>query len=116
FVLEEIILGRVEVDGSGKCRLETRQMRPALDRVDVIGVGENYFADRVGPLQRHLDVNSVAHAFEENRIVQWLVALGEGSDVLGNSTFVMELLGLADALVCEPYLQTRIQIRHLAQV
>src|SRR5258705_4981402 len=91
-------------------------MRPAFDGVDIVGVGEKHLVDRVGPLQRDFDVNTVAHAFEENRIVQRLAALGERGDVLLNSSLVMKLLALAGALVTELHLQACVQVRHLTQI
>ena len=91
-------------------------MRPALSGMNVVGVGENHLVDRVGPLQCDLDVDAVAHALEENHVVQRFIALAQRRDVFGDSAFVVELFGLVDSLVAQPDPQARVEIRHLAQV
>ena len=45
-------------------------MRAALDGMDVVGVGENHLVNRVGPLQRDFDIDALAHALEEDHVVQ----------------------------------------------
>ena len=91
-------------------------MRPALGGMNVIGIGENDFVDRVGPLQRDFDVDAVAHALEENHGVQRFVALAQRGDEFGDSALVVKLFGLVDSLVAQPDPQARVEVRHLAQV
>ena len=43
-------------------------MSAALDGVDVVGVGENHLVKGVGPLQRDFDIDTLAHAFEEDHV------------------------------------------------
>ena len=40
-------------------------MRAAFDGMDIVGVGENRFVERVGPLQRDFDIDALAHALEK---------------------------------------------------
>src|SRR5208282_1464502 len=116
FIFEEAVLGRVVVDRPGQRRLESRQMRPALGGVNVVGVGENHLVDRVGPLQRDLDIDALAHALEENHVVKRFVALAQSRNVFGNPAFVVKLFGLVDSLVAQPDSQACVEVRHLAQV
>ena len=91
-------------------------MRPALGGMDVVGVGENHLVDRVGPLQRDFDIDALAHALEENHVVKRFVALAERRDVLRNSALVVKLFRLVDSLVAKPDPQSRVEVRHLAQI
>src|SRR5271170_5510482 len=91
-------------------------MRPALGGMNVIGISENHFVDRVGPLQRDLDVDALAHALEENHVVKSFTALAERLDVLRDSAFEVKLFGFVDSLVAQPDSQTRVEIGHLAKV
>ena len=91
-------------------------MRPALGRMNIIGVGENHLVDRVGPLQRDFDVDALAHALEENHVVQRLAALAQRRDEFRDSALVVKLFGLVDSLVAQPDPQARVEVRHLAQV
>src|SRR5260370_38426827 len=90
-------------------------MRPALGGVNIVGVGENHLVDRVGPLQRDLDIDALAHALEKNHVVQRFTALAERRDVLLNPPLEVKLFGLVDSLVAQPDSQSRVEIGHLAE-
>src|SRR5205823_5585638 len=49
-------------------RAETRQVRPAFARVDVVGEGEDVLLVAVVVLQRHLDLDVVLLALEEEHL------------------------------------------------
>ena len=91
-------------------------MGSAFDRMDIVGVGKNRLVKGVGPLQRDFDVDSFAHAFEEDHVVERGAALADRLDELGDTAFVVEFLFLADAFVLEPDFEASVQIGHLAQI
>ena len=65
-LFEETALARVRIDGVGDGLTEALQVHSALDRPDIIGVGENLIGIRVGVLHRHLDVDAVALRVRRN--------------------------------------------------
>src|SRR5215469_9733022 len=115
-VLDQVVFSGVGVNRAGQRRTQTRNMRPAFDRVDIVGVAEDAFMNRVGPLQGAIDVDPVAHRMEVDHVMQRFAALVEDLDEFADSAFEMELLALAVALVGEPDAQAAVEIRHLAQI
>ena len=82
-------------------------MRAALDGVDIVGVGEHRLVKGVGPLQRDFDIDALAHALEEDHVVERLVALAERLDELRDAALVVKFLVLAVALVVDANLAAR---------
>ncbi len=91
-VPEQVVLRAVVVERASQSGLEAGEMGPAFDGVDIVRVAENRLVDRVGPLQRDLDLGALAGALEENYLVQRFVALGQRFDELRDPALVMEFL------------------------
>ena len=98
-------------------------MRAAVDRVDVVGEGEDGLGVGVVVLQRDLHGHAVALGLHVDRlVVQHLLALVQVLDELGDAAGVLELcvlglagLGVGGALVGERDLDALVQEGELAQ-
>ena len=104
-------------------RLEAREMRSAIHRVDVVGEGEDGLGVSVVVLQRNLHGYAITLGLHVDRLlVQNLLASVDVLDELGDTAGVLELLvlaltglGIGGALVGQVNLQALVQERELAQ-
>ena len=67
-------------------------------------------------MQRDFDVDALAHALEENHVVQRGAALAHRFDEFRDPALVMEFLVLAGASVLEADFESGVEICHFAQV
>ena len=72
--------------------------------------------NRVGPLQRAIDVNPVAHRVKVDYVVERLAALVENLDEFLDAALEEKLFALGDAFVRQPDAQAGVEIGHLAQI
>ena len=102
-LLEKPLVAGVAVQRSGQRRLEAREVRAALVRVDVVREGEDGLDVRGVPLHRHLDGALVALALEVDDVaVDGVLRLVHEGDEVPDPALGVELLGLlALALVDE---------------
>src|SRR5581483_1467424 len=122
-VLEQPELLTRVVDGARQGGAEARQMRTAIDRIDVVGEAEDGFRVAVVVLQRNLHGHAVALGFHVDRLlVQHALTAVQVLDELGDAAVVLELgllglacLGIGGALVGKRDQQALVQEGQLAQ-
>ena len=122
-VLEQAQRLAGRVDGARQRRAEAGEMRSAVDRVDVVGEGEDRLGVGVVVLQRNLHGHVVALGLHVDRlVVQHLLALVQVLDELRDAADVLELLvlalaglGVGGALVGQVNLEALVQEGELAQ-
>ena len=113
--LHEVLAGGIRVDGPRQRRLETDEMRAALDRVDVVGEGIDALAVAFVPLQRDLGLDAVALALDVDHVVERRLRAAQVLDELDDTAAILELVVLAVALVLNGDLHTLVQEGELAQ-
>ena len=116
-VLREVVAVRVGVDGARQRRAETREVRAAFVRVDVV---RERVLDRVVavvPLQRDLGVDAVAIAVHEHRLlVDDALVLVQVLDERDDAAVVVEAMALAGfALIVQRDGDAGVEERELAQ-
>ena len=95
-VLRQVVLRRVGVDGARQRGAETREVRAAFVRVDVVGEGVERLGVAVVPLQRDLGVDPVLLAAHVDRLlVDRRLVLVQVLDERDDAAFVQELVRLA---------------------
>ncbi len=100
------------IDGAGQRGAESREMRAAVDGVDVVGETEHRFGICVVVLESNLHVDAVAVVFHVDRlVVQHLFAAIEMLDELSDAAVVFEVgvLGLAGLRIRIPLVGQRDQ-------
>jgi len=109
-VLGDILLPRVGVDGAGERRLEAAQVRPPLDRADVVRVGEERFRVAVVVLQGDLRVHPLLLAVEvDDPLVEAGLVLVEVLDEGDDPAVVLEPDLLVAPLVLQGDLDPRVE-------
>ena len=114
---QQVALARVVVEGARQGRAEARQVRAALDRVDVVHERERRLAVGVGVLERDLKDQTLLHVFLleiHRRRVQRRLALVEVLGELANAVVEAERLRRTAALVRDRDGQAGIEVRQLA--
>ena len=85
----------IVVDRAGDRTAKSRQMRSAVDRVDVVRERKDLFVVAVVVLHRHLDRKVVSDHLEiERLVVQRALVLVEVLDEFGDAAFVVKLVRL----------------------
>ena len=115
-VLDQLVGLGVGVHRAGERRTEAGEVRAALDRVDVVGEGEDRFVVGLGVLHRDLDDDIVLLALEIDhvRVHRRLVAV-EVLDKLQDAAVVFEHLHAAGGLLLERDLRAAVEEGELAQ-
>ena len=111
------LVAAVVVDGSGQRRLEARQVRAALGRVNVISKGINILREAIVILQGDFDGHAVLDALDIDRLGEkHLTALVQILHKLADTALVVEnaLLLHALALVAQHDLDALVEEGHLA--
>ena len=122
-VLEQSELLAGAVDGAGQRGPKTRQVRAAIDGVDVVGEAENRLGVAVVVLQRDLHGHAIALGFHVDRlVVQRGLAAVQVLDELRDAAVELELgvlrlarLGIGGALVGQRDEQALVEEGQLAQ-
>ena len=120
FVNERLAGG---VDGAGEGGLEAGKMRAAIDRVDVVGEGEDGFGVRVVVLHGDLHGHLIALGFHVNRLVvqdgfalvEVLDELRDAADVLVHLLAGFAGFSVGGALVGEGNFDALVEKGKLAQ-
>ena len=116
-LLQELELAGLRVQRAGQRAAEAGEVRAALDRVDVVGEGEDGLLVRGVPLHRHFDGALVGVALEiDDVLVDRVLRLVDVRDEVADAALVVELDGLAvRALVDELDVEALGEERGLAQ-
>src|SRR4029079_6516753 len=94
-LLQELELGGLRIERPGEGAAKTGQVGATLDRVDVVGEGEDRLLVRGVPLHRHLDRTLVGVALEvDDALVDRVLRLVDVRDEVADPALVVELDGL----------------------
>src|SRR6185503_3214281 len=108
--LQKAVGLRVTREGAGQCGTETRQMGPALARVDVVREREEVLLVAVVVLERNLHLDPVLLAFEEQDLrMDGRLVLIEVLDELDDAALVEEAVAALVALVLDDDLEALVQ-------
>ena len=119
FLLEEILLASIFVNGLGQCRAEALEMRATVGGVDVVGERANVLGVGLGPLHGNLDLTGLAFRLEiHGLVVDDGLALVHVPDEVDNAALVLEDfgLGLLAAGIAEDDLEALVEEGRLAEV
>src|SRR5262249_24139288 len=107
---------RVGRDRAGDRRAEAREVRTALTRVDVVGEGEQVLLIAIVVLERHLDLDGVLLALEEQHLrMDRRLVLVEVLDELDDAALVEERVAPLVPLVLDDDLESLVEERELPQ-